>query len=417
MKKLILLSLTMVIVFSSLAAIKTGKSIFYADSYMLRARGVEAAYWNPANLMAGKYYDLWVPGVNTGIFVNNNALDLDTYNYVMSQERLNNDDKQLILGKMDGSLRGSMRGNTSIFGYAFENMSISSSLTVAGKMSVSKDYLDLLLNGNTEAEYIFDTATNDLAALSFVDITFGMGGINIPYLPDKIPPIRFGFSASALAGVGNAEIEEYSGILRSSIDSGLYLSQDLTIRTAIGGTGFKGMIGFASNPLPGLEVGLTLDNIFGVIKWNMITENRNYSFEADSIYVANINEDFYTQTKSTEDIASYSTKLPAELRLGALWTYGIYSFSTDYVQGFKNSMVTSNIGRFSLATQVAPISWLPFSIGFSTGDSQNPWSASYGISLRSETGEIGLAVQSFETLIPNYKTKGISFGSFLRINY
>ncbi|MDD3235485.1 MAG: hypothetical protein PHH43_04085, partial [Candidatus Cloacimonetes bacterium] len=299
----------------------------------------------------------------------------------------------------------------------FENMSISSSLTVAGKMSVSKDYLDLLLNGNTEAEYIFDTATNDLAALSFVDITFGMGGINIPYLPDKIPPIRFGFSASALAGVGNAEIEEYSGILRSSIDSGLYLSQDLTIRTAIGGTGFKGMIGFASNPLPGLEVGLTLDNIFGTIKWNMITENRNYSFEADSIYVANINEDFYTQTKSTEDIASYSTKLPAELRLGALWTYGIYSFSTDYVQGFKNSMVTSNIGRFSLATQVAPISWLPFSIGFSTGDSQNPWSASYGISFRSETGEIGLAVQSFETLIPNYKTKGISFGSFLRINY
>ncbi|MDD3235797.1 MAG: hypothetical protein PHH43_05665, partial [Candidatus Cloacimonetes bacterium] len=115
MKKLILLSLTMVIVFSSLAAIKTGKSIFYADSYMLRARGVEAAYWNPANLMAGKYYDLWVPGVNTGIFVNNNALDLDTYNYVMSQERLNDDDKQLILGKMDGSLRGSMRGNTSIF--------------------------------------------------------------------------------------------------------------------------------------------------------------------------------------------------------------------------------------------------------------------------------------------------------------
>ena len=36
---------------SPLLAFNTGKSILFADSYMLRAQGVEAAYWNPANLV------------------------------------------------------------------------------------------------------------------------------------------------------------------------------------------------------------------------------------------------------------------------------------------------------------------------------------------------------------------------------
>ena len=412
-----LLSVILLLVVSSLSAIRTGKSIFYSNSYMLRAKGVEAAYWNPANLVAGEFYDLWLPGVNTGFWASNNSLDLDTYNYVMSEDKLDEADKQLILGKLDNSLRGAMSGNVSILGYGFSNMSISSSFNILGKVAISKDYLNLLLNGNTESEYIFDKTTTDVAALSFVDVTFGMGGFNVPYLPENIPPIRFGFSASALAGVGGINTEEYNGIIRRSVDSGLYLSQDITLRTAVGGAGFKGMIGFASNPLPDLEVGLTLDNIFGFIKWNMVTEDQKFSFKADSVYVADIGDDFYTQTNSTEDIGSFSTEFPPELRLGALWTHKIYSLSTDYVQGFKNSLVTNNVGRLSFGAQAAPISWLPLSFGLSLGNSQNPWRASYGISFRSETGEIGLAVQSFETLIPTYKSKGISFGSFLRINY
>jgi hypothetical protein len=415
MKKLILLCLVLMLAFSSLPAIKTGKSIFYADSYMLRARGVEAAYWNPANIIAGKYYDLWLPGVNSGVYVSNNALNLDTYNYVMSQDRLDDADKQLILGKMDGSLRASMSGNTSILGFGFANMTISSSVTYLGRMALSEDYLDLLLYGNTEEEYLFDKSTNDLAALSFVDVTLGMGGFYIPFLPEKVPPIRFGFSASALAGVGSVHMEDYNGVIRRSIDSGLYLYQDVNLRTAAGGVGFKGMLGLASNPIPNLEVGLTLDNLFGGITWSMFKEDQKFHFVADSIYIANIDEDFYTQTSERVEIDAFSTELPPELRLGAMWTFPKLSVSTDYVQGFKNSMVTSSVGKLSFGAQLLPVPFLPLSFGISLGNSQNPWRVSYGVSLRSATGEAGIAFQSYDSFIPGPKSKGISFGSFVRL--
>ncbi|PKN71828.1 MAG: hypothetical protein CVU50_09955 [Candidatus Cloacimonetes bacterium HGW-Cloacimonetes-3] len=415
MKKLLLLCCVLAIALSPLAAIKTGKSIFYADSYMLRAHGVEAAYWNPANIDMGTYEEIWLPGVNTGIYVNNNALDLDTYNYIMGKERLDDADKELILGKLDGSLRASFSGNSSIIGYAVKKISVSSSLTYVGKMALSEQYLDLMLYGNTDKEYIFDKHATDIAALSFTDFTLGMGGYPVPYLPENFPPIRFGFSASLLAGVGDVHLDEYNGIIRRSLDSGLYLYQDVDLHTALGGVGFKGMLGFASNPLPNLEVGLTLDNIFGGIYWSMLRENQKLNFEADSIYIANIDEDFYTQTNETVDIPAYTTTLPMELRMAALWTSQYVNLSTDYTQGFKNSLLTSKVGKLSFGAQFIPVSFLPVSFGIELGNSKNPWRTSYGISLRSVTGELGIALQSYDSIVPGYKSKGIAFGSFIRI--
>ncbi len=416
MKKLVIISLILLSL-SALMAIKTGKSIFYADSYMLRAQGVEAAYWNPANLVAGKYYDLWLPGANTGVYVQNNALDLDTYNFVMSRDKLSDTDKELILNKLDGSLRGSFSGNTSIFGYAFSNMSISSSLNYMGSFSLSEQYLDILLHGNTEDQYKFDKHLNDISALSYADITFGIGGFNIPFLPETMPPIRFGMSGSVLAGVGSAHTERYDGYLRSSIDSGISMHQDIDIRTAMGGQGFKGMIGFASNPMPNLEVGLTLDNILGAINWNMYTKDQKYHFEADSVYVSNLEDNFYSQTSAEEEVESFSTSLPPELRMGVLWTSPKLSLSSDYVQGFEESMVTSSIGKLSFGARVLPVYFLPLSFGISLGNSKSPFRASYGISFKSETAEIGVGFQSFDSLIPGTKSKGVSFGSMLRLWY
>ncbi len=417
MKKHILTLFIAVVIACPLLAIKTGKSIFYADSYMLRARGVEAAYWNPANLIKSKYYDLWLPGVNMGIYAKNNALDLDTYNFIMGKEYLSDSDKQLLLDKMDGSLRGSLNGNISVLGYAFSNMSISSSISMMGKMSLSEQYLDILLHGNTEGEYLFDKTHNDLAALSFADITFGMGDINIPYLPEVIPPVRFGFSASLLAGLGSVHMEQYDGRISSSVDTGMSLYQDVNLRTAVGGAGFKGMIGMASNPIPGLEVGLTIDNIFGTIAWNMFTEDQKYHFEANNVYVSNLNDDFYTQTKDREETDSFSIELPPEIRMGALWTAKKVSLSADYTQAFKTSMVTSSVGKISMGARFLPVYFLPLHFGISLGNSQNPWLASYGISFKSETGEIGVAFQSYDSLIPGPTSKGVSIGSFIRIWY
>ncbi len=73
MKRLALLTLFSLLLLTALSAFNTGKSVFFADSYMLRAKGVEAAYWNPANLQQKKGIDFWLPITNLGICINNNC--------------------------------------------------------------------------------------------------------------------------------------------------------------------------------------------------------------------------------------------------------------------------------------------------------------------------------------------------------
>ncbi|MDD4309250.1 MAG: DUF5723 family protein [Candidatus Cloacimonetes bacterium] len=414
MKKLLFLCVVLLAAATTLTAIKTGKSIFYSDSYMLRARGVEASYWNPANLAPGKYIDVWLPFVNSGIQVNNNSLDLDTYNYVVSQEYLTEDDKDMIMRKLSHILHGSVSGNMSVFGFTMSNMAFSSSISYDGELSLSKRYMELLLYGNTDSLYVFDKSTTNAKALSYMDLTFGAGNFTIPFLPYGFPEIRAGFSASLLAGIGSADLREFNGYFSSTFD-GLTMHQDAVLRSGIGGAGFKSMIGFASSPIENLEVGLTLDNIFGYINWVGVLENQNLHFAADSLYIINLEDDFYTETHESEDIDSFSTELPPELRLAALWSHKRMNFSADYVQGFKNSAVTDPTGRLALGAEVFPAPFLPVHFGIGFGNSNYPWRVSYGIGLKSKTGEFGISVQSYDSLFPGMKSKGLSLGSFVRL--
>ncbi|HPH71167.1 MAG: DUF5723 family protein [Candidatus Cloacimonetes bacterium] len=415
MKRCILLVLIFLISVSVLNAFNTGKSVLFADSYMLRAKGVEAAYWNPANLKQVKGIDFWLPIMNLGISVNNNSLDLDTYNYVVSQDFLDDEDKIKILNKIDGSLRSAVEGNISIIGFAFNNISFSSSLHLTGRLAVSERFVDLLLYGNTDSLYVFDKSTTDISGLSYADFTFGMGNFIIPFIPEPIPKIRAGFSVSALVGVGDANTQEFNGYFNSSME-GLSLQQDISLHTGIGGYGQKVMLGLASNVTPQLEVGLTLDNLFGKITWPFTTEARNISITADDVYASNIDEEFYDYTSETVDIDTYSTELPPELRLGALYSMKRANVSVDYLQGFKSSINNSNIGRISMAAQVLPLKFLPIGMGVCFGNSIYPWRVSYSIGLHTSTGEIGFGVQSIKQLFPSYKSKGLSIGSYIKVN-
>lgn len=414
MKTFILSLFAILLLCSPLAAFNTGKSILHADSYMLRAQGVEAAYWNPANLIATKHIDLWLPGLNTGVSVTNNSFDLDTYNYIMGQTFLTDNDKQLILDKIDGSLRTAVEGNTSLIGFTVGNMSFSSSVHYMSKLSLSERYLELLLYGNTDTLYVFDKSTTDFKGLSYVDITYGAGGFKLPFIPEAFPAIRTGFSVSALVGLGSAHTERFSGAFESGWN-GLSLHQDISLRTGMGGYGQKAMLGVASNVTDNLELGLTLDNLWGKITWTAVAEDVNIRVDADDVYMANIDDDFYTETTERVSIDEFATELPPELRWSALYSQKQYNVSADYVQAFKNTAATSKTGRLSFGAQLFPFPFLPLNFGLGMGNSEYPWRASYGFGLKSKGSEFGFSVQSVGTIFPGQKTKGVSFGSYIRL--
>jgi len=403
---LLLIAVIVLLGESLVAGDSAGKPLMFADSYMLRAQGTEANYWNPA-LLSVDTKDIWLPAVNLGFSLANNSLDVKIYNHIMGTGYLNTADKDRLLNMIDKRVMILGASQISLFGFTSDNFALSSSVNAFAKASFDKDYLRLLLYGNTDENYEFTRQDTNLGALSYIDLTIGMGDVTLP-LPPNIPTIKAGLSVSLLAGLEDIHTDTFYGSFTSNFD-GLMVQQDMVFKSGIGGAGFKSLIGLVCDPLPQLSTGLTLDNLFGFISWGLHKEDLNYHFEVDSVYIANLSEDFYMWEASRTKGESYTTKLPPELRLAALYRFPKVSVSADYVQGFATSIVTSSVGRVALGAEVLPLATLPIRCGIAFGNSDYPWRVSYGIGFRFSTMELGIGMQTFKSLVPGNTSKGLAF--------
>lgn len=395
----------------------TSKSLLFSDSYMLSARGCDANYWNPA-LLNKEDGDIWLPVLNLGIYAGNNSIDMDLYNYVMRQDFLEVEDKQRILDAIDERIALNLGGQISLFGFTTGNVAFSSSVHLAAKAAFSEKYLELLLFGNGDGSqvYEFTKENNYLEALSYFDLTVGVGDIRIP-LPESVPDIKFGFAVSALGGIGNASTENFDGYLSSNLD-GLTLHQDLLLRGGAGGGGVKGLIGLYAEPVRNLHVGATLDNILGFIKWGLVREEFSYHFEVDSLYALDLMDGLdglYLYEEEQHKAEPFTTTIPLEMRLAAMYRTKQISISADYIQGFGDSAGISHQGRFALGAELRPISILSFFLGYGSPNESYPWRTSFGIGLNLEAVEFGLGFQSIEQFYPGYSSKGIAIATYFNI--
>ncbi|MCB5251972.1 MAG: hypothetical protein RBR69_07080 [Candidatus Cloacimonadaceae bacterium] len=409
MKKLLFL-LCLCLGLSSLLAMPSAKSIFYADSYMLRAYGVEANYWNPAKLSKDRPLDVWLPLVNSAIYASNNALDLDTYNYFASRDTLHSADKIKLLDLIDGRLRVRSGGSISVFGITTGNAALSASTKHYLKGALSEKYLNILLYGNTDDSYEFVKSNTNVSALAYTDFTYGLGDFTLPFIPEPAPQVKAGFSVSLLTGLYSIDTQEYSGYITNNPDEGMNALQEIKLRQGMGGIGFKGMLGVYSELLPGLQAGLTVDNIAGFINWRLKSQEDSYTFSVDSLYVSNIGQDFYLQESESYDIDPFTTTMPAELRLAAMYKHKYATVSADWVHGFKDTATNSATGVLSLAASFQPIKNVDLSWGVSLPNSHNPLKVSYGVNFKDRFIDFGLALQSYDSAFPGYKSKGVSLG-------
>ncbi|HOH60485.1 MAG TPA: DUF5723 family protein [Candidatus Cloacimonadota bacterium] len=416
MRKLILV-LTVLSLTLSISAMPSAKSIFFADSYMLRATGVEANYWNPARLQKGERTEYWLPGVNSAVAISNNALDLDTYNYFVSRDTLFSADKERLLRDVKGKLAVNGEASISIYGYTMSNAALSISSRVFAKAKAQEDILRLALYGNTEDHYRFTRNSNNVSGMAYTDVTYGIGGYNLPFMPAGTPLIKVGGSLSALIGMANLETNQFLAEISTDAEGGVNARQNTIIRSSTYGFGFKGMLSMYSQIMPQWEAGLSLDNIGGNILWRGSNEERHFSLAIDSVFVASIDDDIYTLEEETIEIDPYGTSLPMELRLASKYDLGPVDVSADWVQGFKESAVTSDTGRLSMAAEAHPWSFMPVSFGLSFPNSKIPLKASYSIGLRSRVSEFGIAVQSYNSIFPGYKSKGVSLATSLRLRF
>ncbi len=421
MKKILLLSFIL-IANLCLYSFTTASSTSFSNSYMQRATGVNAIYWNPANLSNLKTNAESVILPST-FSVYNNALSLDLYNDIVSQESLTVAKKNEILGKIKGSMNFDMNMNVILAGYASKNFGISLGSTVQAHGKVDKNYLKLLFFGNNYNEtYTFSKNNNNTEFIVMNDLSLAYGGYSlnklIPALSKpNIPQIRYGFTSSLLFG-GGGGVDKFNGLFKAS-DDGMVLNQDVTLNYG-GGYGFKGLFGLSSDIIKKenqlLSAGITFDNILGYFVNNISCEAREYSIKADTVYFVNMDEDFYSQKDSTYSVKSYKTVLPFKWSIGFLYKINDVSASLDISKFSKVSAFGSDKLNTAIGLEYMFFGHLPLRFGYAFGNDDQPSITSYGLGMKWKYWESGLGIQLFDSFL-GQSSKGVSFALQMKFRF
>ncbi|MCK9329367.1 MAG: hypothetical protein M0Q94_05770 [Candidatus Cloacimonetes bacterium] len=418
---LILISLS----FVTLMSTNTASSLPFSYSYLQRSIGVEANYWNPANLhkLPTNNEIMVIPFTFSA---KNNAVSLKLYNDVTGTF-INENKKREILNSIDGSMNVSMNLNLITFGYANKNWALSSATNFVANGKIDENYLELLLMGNEyNRDYIFTKDNNDFAALGYQDLTFSYGNLLInnwiPSMKDyRLPDIYMGVGVSALIGLYSVEMNDFYGVFTSS-DNGLYLDQKATVRMGSVGTGYKFSWGLSSEVVTFEEdhyisAGLALNNILGTIKWSSETEMREYIAKIDSVYVNELDEDIFNDEEIVTEISAYSTKLPINIKLGANYQYRDFSCSLDFAKNSDVNPAFNSDATIALGTEYIIMDMIPIQLGYRLASGDLPALYSFGLGLKFQYFECGFGYQSIGAFFLSEESQGLAFSGQMKFRF
>ncbi|MCD4828131.1 MAG: hypothetical protein K8R90_01710 [Candidatus Cloacimonetes bacterium] len=375
------------------AALPTSRSMQYGNSFLQRSDGVHALYWNPANIGNGNLRHGDFVALNLGYRLDNNFLTISEYND-MTGTVLSTADEDDLLNDAPALLCFSGEGHSQFIGWSQDNMAICISTHAYGKSAFQREYLELMFRGNEyNHAYTFDNPHNMFEAFTFADITYGVGGYSVnDWLPgiSWLPETSFGYAASILVGIASVESSRFYGSLETTED-GLSLNQTIDMRLGLGGYGFKGLAGVSSQIDDNLSVGLTLDNILGLISWQGKSQKRRYTVIADSILLADIDDTVINEKRVKLDNDGFISMLPVTLNLGALYAWRNTSYSLDWQHRVNESPIGNAKPTLSMAAEYLPIEQLPLRLGWS-GNRDRKGRLNVSLGYRNPKYEIDISV-------------------------
>ena len=398
----------------------TASSLPFSNSFLQRSSGIEAVYWNPANIRR-------IPKQNELMFIpiaitlENNVVSPN----LMSGQFLDSSMTREILDKVNDKFVLGVNLNKITFGYATRGWVLSSATNVVARGNIDKHYLEVLLSGNVYGEdYVFHIENNNFGVIAYQDLTFGYGGYPLnslfPELMKELPIIYVGGSVSLLAGIASAEIFRSHGLFSAS-DDGMVLYKDIAFRHGSVGTGFKMSLGFSSEVYEigenhNVSVGLALNNIFGRISWSNDLEEVHYIIETEEEDVRQLDKDFFTEHQENYSIDSFVSRLPFNLRMGTLYRYNDFSFSLDYSQNFGSNYAYFYSPEVSMGMEYAINGWLPVQFGMRLPGRNLLMAYSLGIGLRFDRFECGLGYKSIGSFFGD-NAKGMALSTQMKFRF
>jgi len=398
-----LLSLLILLVAGSAVAEdqSAARSVAMGGAYIGLAKGPDAAKFNPANLGLTDFRRNGMEIVGVGLNVSNNAFTLSDYNKYTGAF-LTDQDKQDILDKIpsDG-LRLNVDARATAMSVARGNYAFTLSGVGVADVNMSKDLMDLVLNGNTFADTIDVTGSySDAYSYAAAGVSYGM-----PIYSVGSRQLAVGATFKYITGFAVEEVVELEG-MAATFATGFQGEGHLIARTATGGKGYAMDIGASLQIDPSLTVGARVENLLGSITWSNETEEHGYVFSFDTMTVDNMDEDYVTSDDYTRSIGSFSTRLPAVLTVGGAKSFGKLIVAVDWQQGLSHKPGISTEPLIHAGLEWSPLRFLPLRAGFKAGGDRNTgFSAGSGLDLKLFYLDFAVVTG---TSISGYSTKGLN---------
>ena len=91
------------------------------------------------------------------------------------------------------------------------------------------------------------------------------------------------------------------------------------------------------------------------------------SLDLQAIMDADDVDSLFHDENIKEDIGSFSTSNPLEMRMSAVYRSRHYFVTMDYIQGFKSGLTVSTKPKLASGIEYKPLYWLPLRAGLALG--------------------------------------------------
>ncbi|UCE67105.1 MAG: hypothetical protein JSU85_03575 [Candidatus Zixiibacteriota bacterium] len=387
--------------------ISNARALGMGGSYTAIARGIDAPYWNPANLglSDGNRYSIGIFGV--GAALKKNIFTLADYNKYNGQF-LTDGDKENILNSIpaDG-LRLDAIGEASALNFSVGNFALVSKGYGASSLNIDRDPLELIFYGNAVVDEIsLDNTYGEGYGIADIAASYGH-----PVMQWENGEFAVGGSFHYLRGFAYQKVIESEGSI-STTDTGFVGDAHMTILSSLGGSGYALDLGLAVKFDRTWYFSAAWQNAYSRMIWDKDTEMMIYTFNMEPITAYDFSDSaasdsLITSSDTTVAADPFSSDLPSTMRLGLTKEFNQFLFSFDWEQALETRPGTGVNPRLAAGLEYKPLNFLPLRAGMSTGGRQGSL-YSFGFGLHFGPYHFDIAVANSGSPFPTH-TKGARF--------